>query len=71
MGRNIKLTIEVTLVLISVIIIVQNTMPVKLNILFWNFEASLIIILVLVLLLGMAIGLFLPKFSKKKDEKQG
>ncbi len=69
MNKNVKITLEVILIILALVIIFQNADPVQLKVFFWEFNASLIILLLLVLLLGMAIGYFLPKLTKKKENK--
>jgi uncharacterized integral membrane protein len=64
MDKNKKLVINIILLILVVVIISQNTAPVNLDLLFWGFEASLIIILVLVFLIGVIIGYFIPKGEK-------
>jgi len=61
MERNTKLVITIVLLILAAVIIFQNTDPVNLKMLFWSFQASLIILLILVLIIGMIIGYFLPK----------
>ena len=70
MSKNVKMIFEIILVVLAIIIIVENTTPVNLQVLFWDFEASLIILLILVLLIGMAIGYFLPKSTKNKAKEE-
>ena len=64
MNKNTKLVITIILLILTAVIIFQNTVPVFLNILFWGFEASLIILLLLVFLIGLIIGYFMPKNEK-------
>ncbi|GBD86872.1 hypothetical protein BMS3Abin03_00796 [bacterium BMS3Abin03] len=70
MSKNVKMIFEIILVVLAIIIIVQNTTLVNLQVLFWDFKASLIILLILVLSLGMAIGYFLPKLNKNKEKEE-
>ncbi len=46
MNKNTKLVLTIVLLILVVVIIIQNTDPVNLKLLFWGFEASLIILLV-------------------------
>ena len=64
MDKKTKLVITIILLILTAVIIFQNTVPVFLNILFWGFEASLIILLLLVFLIGLIIGYFMPKTEK-------
>jgi uncharacterized integral membrane protein len=69
MNKNTKLIITIILLVLTAVIIFQNTVPVNLKLLFWGFEASLIIILLLVFLIGLIIGYFMPKNGKGNNEK--
>lgn len=73
MGKNTKLVITIVLLILAAVIIFQNTDPVNLKMLFWSFQASLIILLILVLIIGIIIGYFLQKIvggSKVKDTEE-
>jgi uncharacterized integral membrane protein len=73
MEKNTKLVITIVLLILAAVIIFQNTDPVNLKMLFWGFQASLIILLILVLIIGMIIGYFLPKIigeSKTKNSAE-
>jgi uncharacterized integral membrane protein len=61
-----KLVIIIILLIFTVVIVLQNTNPVKFKLLFWDFQASLIILLLLVFLIGVIIGFIIPKLFKKK-----
>jgi len=69
MNKNTKLVLTIVLLILVVVIILQNTDPVNLKLLFWGFEASLIILLTLVLLIGIIIGYTLPKIAKSRKDK--
>ena len=67
-------TLIITLIIIAVVTVfsVQNAIPVVISFLFWEFEASLAIVLFLSVLAGVVIGviaasLFRMKLSKKKQ----
>ena len=66
---NSKVTIIAVLTIFTAVIIFQNTDPVSFKMLFWNFEASLIILLILVLLIGIIIGYVIAKLNNKKNTK--
>jgi uncharacterized integral membrane protein len=66
---NAKLTLAAVLIIFSAVIIFQNTAPVSFKMLFWSFEASLIILLILVLLMGIIIGYVITKLNGKKNTK--
>ena len=73
MEKNTKLVITIVLLILAAVIIFQNTAPVNLKILFWSFQASLIILLILVLIIGIIIGYILPKIigtSKTKNSAE-
>lgn len=61
-----KLVIMLILLILTVVIVLQNTGPVNFKLLFWDFQASLIILLLLVFLIGVIIGFIIPKLFKKK-----
>lgn len=61
-----KLVIISVLLILTVVIVLQNTSPVNFKLLFWDFQASLIILLLLVFLIGMIIGFIIPKLFKKR-----
>jgi len=67
MNKNTKMVITIILLILTAVIIFQNTVPVNLTFLFWGFEASLIILLLLVFLIGLIIGYFLPKNGKSNN----
>jgi len=73
MEKNTKLVITIVLLILAAVIIFQNTVPVDLKMLFWSFQASLIILLILVLIIGIIIGYILPKIigtSKTKNSEE-
>ena len=65
MEKNTKLVFTIVLIILAGVIISQNTDPVNLKMIFWSFQASLIILLVLVLIIGIIIGYFLPKIIRE------
>ena len=69
MEKNTKLVITIVLLILAAVIIFQNTDPVNLKMLFWGFQASLIILLILVLIFGIIIGYFLPKIIGESKTK--
>ncbi len=73
MEKNTKLVITIVLLILAAVIIFQNTDLVNLKMLFWSFQASLIILLILVLIIGIIIGYILPKIigtSKTKNSEE-
>jgi uncharacterized integral membrane protein len=69
MEKNTKLVITIVLLILAAVIIFQNTDPVNLKMLFWSFQASLIILLILVFIIGIIIGYFLPKIIGESKTK--
>ncbi|UCH65485.1 MAG: DUF1049 domain-containing protein [Ignavibacterium sp.] len=69
MDKNKKLVLTIILLILTAVIIFQNTVPVNLKLLFWGFEASLIILLLLVFLIGLIIGYFMSGSIKGNNEK--
>ncbi len=69
MEKNTKLVITIVLIILAGVIIFQNTDLVNLKMLFWSFQASLIILLILVLIIGIIIGYFLPKIIGESKTK--
>lgn len=69
MNKNAKLVTTIILLVLAAVIIFQNTVPVNLKLLFWGFEASLIILLLLVFLIGLIIGYFMPKSAQGDNPK--
>jgi uncharacterized integral membrane protein len=69
MEKNTKLVITIVLIILAGVIIFQNTVLVDLKMLFWSFQASLIILLILVLIFGIIIGYFLPKIIGESKTK--
>lgn len=66
-----KLVLIIVLLILAAVIILQNTDPVFFKLLFWDFQTSLIILLLLVFLIGLIIGYTIPKlFSRKKLKEQ-
>jgi uncharacterized integral membrane protein len=59
-----RVVIILLLVILAVIFIVQNTHLVSVDILFWTFQMSQIVMIVLMLLIGFFIG-FLAAGKKK------
>jgi len=64
--KTIILTILIVLVLI---IVVQNSHAVKVNLLFWSFYMSQIILLPLTLLVGFIVGFIVGKLTGRSQSK--
>lgn len=69
MNKNTKLIIIAALIILAAVIIFQNTDPVSFKMLFWGFEASLIVLLILVLLIGIIIGYVITKLAGNERTK--
>ncbi len=64
--KTIILTILIVLVLI---IVVQNSHAVKVNLFFWSFYMSQIILLPLTLLVGFIVGFIVGKLTGRSQSK--
>jgi uncharacterized integral membrane protein len=63
---KVKTILILVLAILALIIIVQNTEVVPIQILFWQLLMSRIILILLLLVIGFAIGFILAKFTGKK-----
>ncbi|UCG30422.1 MAG: DUF1049 domain-containing protein [candidate division WOR-3 bacterium] len=63
---KVKSIIIVILAIIALILIVQNTEVVPIQLLFWRLLMSRIILILLMLVIGFAIGFILAKVTGKK-----
>ena len=71
MNTKTKFVLIIVLLIFAVVIILQNTDPVFFKLLFWDFQTSLIILLLLVFLIGLILGFTIPKvFSRKKVQEK-
>ncbi|MDA3812649.1 MAG: LapA family protein [Candidatus Cloacimonetes bacterium] len=66
---KLKTAIILLLLLIFTIILFQNLEVVPIQLLFWKFEISRIILLPLTLLVGVIIGFLISSSRKKKEQK--
>jgi len=64
------LIISIILIIVAVIFAVQNASLVPVTFLIWDFEGSLVLILLLFFAAGVAIGILssIPKFLKKNRD---
>ena len=62
-----SLFIDLVIALLAVIFSVQNTSPVTINFLFWNFQGSLALILLITLVTGVLIGFLTSSPSLLKN----
>lgn len=63
---KVKTIIILVLVVLALILIVQNTEVVPIQILFWQLLMSRIILILLLLVIGFAIGFIVAKFTGKR-----
>ncbi|MGB4269554.1 MAG: LapA family protein [Spirochaetota bacterium] len=65
---SVKLIIITIILLLFVIIILQNTQPVSLNVLLWDITLPFIVMLFATLIIGLVSGMVLSSlaFSKKR-----
>ncbi len=63
---KVKTIIILILAILALVIIVQNTEVVPIQILFWQLLMSRIILILLLLVIGFAIGFILARFTGKK-----
>lgn len=60
-----KTIIMVILIILSVVVLLQNTQPVTLRVLFWQVSISRLILLPFLVLFGFIIGYITAKLEKK------
>ena len=67
-----KIIILIVLAIIFVILIVQNSRPIEVELLFWNIQMSQVIIFFLILLIGFIGGYVVAKLEARslKHHKQ-
>jgi putative membrane protein len=61
-----KTIIILVLLLLSLVILVQNTQVVTLRVLFWHMSMSRILLIPLLLLIGFVIGYLVAALRRKK-----
>jgi uncharacterized integral membrane protein len=72
-GTMASIIVALIIVLIVAIFSVQNAAPVAISFLFWQFQASLAIIIFLCVLSGIIVGsilTFLIRIKRQRKEKQ-
>ena len=62
-----KNIIIIVLAIIALILVVQNTRVVPLQLLFWQVWMSQIVLVILMLAIGFVIGFILAKTTKKRS----
>jgi len=60
-----KTIIILILLVLAIVILVQNTQVVEVQIFFWKIAMSRIIMITFALIVGFVIGYFVPKVQKK------
>ena len=60
-----KTIIILILTVLAVVILIQNTQVVEVQIFFWKIAMSRIIMMTFLLIVGFIIGYFVPKLQKK------
>jgi uncharacterized integral membrane protein len=60
-----KTIIILILIALAVVILIQNTQVVEVQIFFWKITMSRIIMITFLLIVGFVIGSFIPKVQKK------
>jgi uncharacterized integral membrane protein len=61
-----KVWIIIVIAILLLIILVQNTGPVTLNLFFWEITMPQILLLFFSIIIGLVIGCIIRLFSKKK-----
>jgi uncharacterized integral membrane protein len=62
-----KIIIILVLIVLSLVILLQNTEVVEFKILFWKLEMSRIILISFVLISGFIVGYLVAKLEKKRE----
>lgn len=60
-----KTIIILTLIALAIVILIQNTQVMEVQIFFWKIAVSRIIMITFLLIVGFFIGYFVPKVQKK------
>jgi uncharacterized integral membrane protein len=60
-----KTIIILILIALSIVILIQNTQVVEVQIFFWKIAMSRIIMITFLLIVGFVIGYFIPRVLKK------
>lgn len=63
---NVKTAVIIVLAIIALILIIQNTEVMPIQLLFWRIQMSRIILIFLMLVLGFGIGFILAKATGKE-----
>jgi len=65
-----KTIIILVLLLLSLVILIQNTQVVTLRVLFWHMSMSRILLIPLLMIIGFAIGYLVAALRRKQDKGQ-
>lgn len=68
--QTLKTIILVVFITVLVIIMVQNSQPVRFNFLNWHYDVSQLLMVVIVLVIGWLTGFVMGKMSQKKKEDE-
>lgn len=64
---KLKTIIILVLLLLSLVILIQNTQVVTLRVLFWHMSMSRILLIPLLMIIGFAIGYLVAALRRKKS----
>ncbi len=64
--KTLKTTIVVALLVVSLVVVIQNTEVVTLRFLFWELSASRIILIPLIMLVGFVLGYIAGTLTEKR-----
>ncbi|KPL19609.1 MAG: hypothetical protein AMJ92_02310 [candidate division Zixibacteria bacterium SM23_81] len=65
-----KTVIIVLLLLLSLVILIQNTEVVTLRVLFWHVSMSRILLIPLLMIVGFAVGYLVAALRRKKSGRE-
>jgi len=63
-----KIILLIVLAIIFVILIVQNSKPIEVDILFWSINMSQVIVFFLILLIGFVGGYIVAKLENRRKQ---
>ncbi|MBW6516714.1 MAG: LapA family protein [Candidatus Cloacimonetes bacterium] len=66
---NPKIILLIVLAIIFIILIVQNSKPIEVDILFWSINMSQIIVFFLILLIGFVGGYIVAKLENRRKHE--
>lgn len=68
--QMLKTIVLVVFITVLVIIMVQNSQPVRFNFLNWHYDVSQLLMVVIVLVIGWLTGFVMGKMSNKKKDDE-